>query len=246
MMYLHKILPLVISPLFFIILIIILGILLKSKKISFLGIFILILCSLPIFSNKLIHYLEKNFQPTDISNIKNVDAIVVLSGMIRVVKNDKNYKYEFTDAVDRILAGIDLIKINKAPYIILTRGSLPGSPIKSEGEVLYDHLIKAGINKEKIILTAKVQNTDQEAKSIKKLLNNKIKEIILVTSAIHMPRAIKVFEAVEINVVPFPVDFSNYSLKFTFMDFIPSASAFNKTSYFVREMQGRIYYKLKY
>jgi hypothetical protein len=51
MIYLHKILPLIISPLFFIILIISLGIILKSKKISIAGILIFLICSLPIVSN---------------------------------------------------------------------------------------------------------------------------------------------------------------------------------------------------
>jgi hypothetical protein len=30
------------------------------------------------------------------------------------------------------------------------------------------------------------------------------------------------------------------------MNLMPSASAFNNTSHFIREMQGRLYYQLKY
>ena len=246
MIYLNKILPLIISPLFFIVLIISLGILLKSKKISFLGIFVLIICSLPIFSRNLIYYLEKNYKPLYVLSIVNADAIVVLSGMVREVRMYQEIKYEFTDSVDRILGGIELMKANKAPYLILTRGKLPWSNGRPEGEVLYDYVVKAGINKQKIILTTNVQNTDQEAEAIKKLLNNKIKKIILVTSAIHMERAITVFNAAGIEIIPFPVDFKSSSNNFTIIDFIPSAGAFSSTSYFVREMQGRLYYKLKY
>ena len=54
MIYLHKILPLIASPLFLIIFLIILGTIIKSKKITLFGIVILIFCSLPIISNKLI------------------------------------------------------------------------------------------------------------------------------------------------------------------------------------------------
>ena len=50
---------------------IILGIIFKSKKISFLGVGILIFCSLPIISTKLISYLEKDHVLQDISNIDN-------------------------------------------------------------------------------------------------------------------------------------------------------------------------------
>jgi uncharacterized SAM-binding protein YcdF (DUF218 family) len=52
-----------------------------------------------------------------------------------------------------------------------------------------------------------VQNTDQEAKAVAKLLNKEVPNIILVTSAFHMPRAQKVFEAAGIVVSPFPCRF---------------------------------------
>jgi uncharacterized SAM-binding protein YcdF (DUF218 family) len=246
MIYLHKILPLIISPLFFIILIISFGIIFKSKKISFLGIVILIICSLPIISNYLTYLLEKDFRPKDITSIEKADAIVVLSGMVTNVKGDKEFKYEFTGSVDRILAGIKLIEKNKAPYLILTRGKVPWSKGKPEGEILLDFVLNYGIEKQKIILTENVQNTDQEAKAVKKLFPNKDQKIILVTSAFHMPRAIKVFQAAGVDVVPFPVDFRSSNQKFSLMNLIPQASAFDNTSHFIREMQGRIYYQLKY
>ena len=81
MIYLHKILPLLFSPLFFIISLITIGIILKSKKTSFLGIIILIICSLPIVSGKLIAYLESDYELNKPSTVATADAIVVLSGM---------------------------------------------------------------------------------------------------------------------------------------------------------------------
>ena len=71
-------------------------------------------------------------------------------------------------------------------------------------------------------------------------------KIILVTSAFHMPRAQLVFKATGINVISFPVDFKIGAKKLTFMSFIPSASSFASTSYFVKEMIGRTYYSLRY
>jgi len=246
MIYLHKILPLIISPLFFVIIIISLGIILKSKKISFLGILIFLICSLPILSNNLIYYLEKDYQPIDVSKIEDANAVVVLSGMVSTIKKNDNFFYEFNDSIDRILKGVELIKENKASYLILTRGILPWSNGKPEGEVLKDFVLKLGIEKEKIILTNNVQNTDQEAKAIKKLFTSDDQKIILITSAFHMPRAKKVFEAAKIKTIPFPVDFRSSSGNFTLLDLIPSASAFSNTSHFIREVQGRIYYELKY
>ena len=169
MIYLHKVLPLIASPLFLIIFLVILGVIFKSKKISFLGVGILIFCSLPIISTKLISYLEKDHALQNISNIDKADAIVVLSGMLKTIKADDELKYEFKDEVDRILSGIDLFKNNKAPLLILTRGKYPWAVGIPEGEYLKNFAIKFGVPEESILLTDNVQNTDQEAKSVKKL-----------------------------------------------------------------------------
>jgi len=245
MIYLHKILPLIFSPLMLVIGLIVLGIIFNLRKFSLVGIIVLILSSLPIISNKFIAYLEKDYQPLEIADVENVDAIVVLSGMIRVIGDEENLKYEFTDSVDRFFAGLDLFNNNKSPILILTRGKMPWSLGIAEGEYLKELAIKYGVSEENIILTDEVQNTDQEAKAIKKILTENAK-IILVTSAFHMPRAEKVFKAANINLIPYPVDFQSSKLKTTIMDFIPSAGSLSQTSHFVREMIGRLYYNLKY
>ena len=59
---------------------------------------------------------------------------------------------------------------------------------------MKEFAIKFGVPEESILLTDNVQNTDQEAKSVKKLLNSNDVKVILVTSAFHMPRAKKIFE----------------------------------------------------
>ena len=246
MIYLHKVIALIASPLFLIIFLIFLGIIFKSKKISLLGFIVLIFCSLPIISSKLISYLEKDYILQNISNIDKADAIVVLSGMLKTIKFNNKLEYEFNEKVDRILSGIDLFKNDKAPLLILTRGKFPWLVGIPEGEYLKNFAMKFGIPEESIFLTDSVQNTHQEAKSVKKLLNSNEAKIILVTSAFHMPRAKKVFESYNIKVIPFAVDFINTHSKLTIIDFIPSASSFLVTSVFVREMIGRLYYSLKY
>ena len=246
MIYLHKILPLIFSPLMLIIVLIIFGVIINSKKISIIGIFILIVCSLPVVSNKLVAYLESDYQLSKPSNIEPADSIVVLSGMIRTINSKDGLDYEFGEASDRIFAGINLIKEKKAPKLILTRGKLPWSVGIPEGEYLKKIAIANGISENNILLTENVENTDQEAKAIKKLLSEDKTKVLLVTSAYHMPRAQKVFKAAGLNVVPFPVDFQKELSKITFMSFMPSANALGGTSFFVREMIGRVYYNLKY
>ena len=246
MIYLHKFLPLIASPLFFVLIVILIGTYLKSKKISFFGLLFLIFCSLPIISNKLIFFLEKDYSRKEISNVSKADAIVVLSGMVSTIKTNGKISYEFNNAVDRILSGIDLFKEDKASFLILTNGKLPWSLGIPEGEYLKKFSIKFGIPEDRILLTDNVQNTDQEAKSVRKLLKTNKANIILVTSAFHMPRAKKVFEATNIKVIPFAVDFRTSIKKITIIDFMPSANSLKDTSNFFREMIGRLYYDLLY
>ena len=246
MIYLYKILPLIFSPLMLIILLIIFGVIINSKKISIIGIFILIVCSLPIVSDKLVAYLESDYQLSKPSNIEPADSIVVLSGMIRTINSKDGLDYEFGEASDRIFAGINLFKEKKAPKLILTRGKLPWSVGIPEGEYLKEIAINNGISENNILLTENIENTDQEAKAIKKLLSDDKSKVLLVTSAFHMPRARIVFEAAGINVVPFPVDFQKELSKITFMSLVPTAKSLYDTSFFVREMIGRVYYNLKY
>ena len=61
-----------------------------------------------------------------------------------------------------------------------------------------------------------------------------------------MPRAQKVFEAAGLSVSPHAVDFLSGVEKAKIMDFFPDADALKDTSFFIREIIGRLYYHLKY
>ena len=246
MIYFHKLLPLIASPLFLVIILIIWGSVYRLKWISLSGISILVLCSLPVFSGQLIAYLEKDYALKPATMANTADAIVVLSGMVRTIEGVDGLAYEWGEASDRIFAGIDLINEQKAPMLILTGGKLPWSVGTPEGEYLEKIAVKSGVPSEVIRITNNVQNTDQEAKAVVKLLKKTEPNVILVTSAYHMPRAQKVFEAADLSVSPFAVDFLSGADELTIMDFIPSAGAFSNTSFFIREIIGRLYYHLKY
>lgn len=246
MIYAHKIIPLLVSPLFITIILLFFGAMFKKNRAIYAGVSILIICSLPIFSNKLILYLERGYIRSSESSIGKADGIVVLSGMVRTIKGDSGLVYEWNEASDRIFSGINLMNKGKAPLLILTGGKLPWSIGKPEGEHLNEIAILQGISADKIQVTEDVQNTDQEAKAIAKLLNQIDPKIILVTSAFHMPRAQKVFEAAGFTVSPFPVDFLTSADRMSLIDLIPSAEAFKKTSFVIRELIGRLYYELKY
>ena len=246
MIYLHKLLPLIASPLFLVISLLLCGVISRRRSISLFAVGILVLCSLPIISNKLISQLEKDYVLRSADSVQTADAVVVLSGMVHTIRGSDGLVYEWGEASDRIFAGIQLMIEQKAPRLVLTGGKLPWSVGIPEGEYLKEIAIKYGISEHSIQITENVQNTDQEAKAVASLLKQQDPKIILVTSAFHMPRAQKVFEASGLLVIPFPVDFLTGAKQTTIIDFMPNAEALSKTSFVIREIIGRLYYHLKY
>ncbi len=245
MIYINKILPIIVSPLGLIIILLFLGIFRKKMLPAVIGLMILIIFSLPVVSGQLIKFLEQNYTLTNPNEIVGADTVIVLSGMVRPIKHNSAVQYEFSDAVDRIFAGINLLKIGKAQKIVLTRGKLPWSIGMPEGEFLAEFIQSQAIDPNRILLTEIVENTNDEAKAISKMLPIN-SEIILVTSAFHMPRAKKVFQNQNLKVIPYAVDFRSSTKKIDILDFLPQANAFQDSNFYFREIIGRAYYSLRY
>ena len=245
MIYINKILPIIVSPLGLIIILLFFGVFRKRMLPSMIALILLIILSLPIVSRQLIKFLEQGYTLISPNNVDTADTVIVLSGMIRTIKQNNEIYYEFSDAVDRVFAGIEPLKLNKAQKIILTRGKLPWSLGMPEGEFLAQFVKSQGINKNQVILTEVVQNTNDEAIAVSKILPKNSK-IILVTSAFHMPRAKTVFENQNLKVIPYAVDFRLGEKKMDVLDFLPQANAFKDSSFYFREIIGRASYSLRY
>ena len=245
MIYINKILPIIVSPLGLIIILLFFGVFRKRMLPSLIGLIILIILSLPIVSGQLIKLLEQNYRPTTPNETARADTVIVLSGMVTLIEKNDGIHYEFSEAVDRIFAGINLLKIGKAQKIILTRGKLPWSVGVPEGEFLAEFIQSQGINPNRILLSEIVQNTNDEAKAISRMLP-KNSEVILVTSAFHMPRAVKVFQNQNLKVIPYAVDFRSSVKEINIIDFLPQASAFKDSNFYFREIIGRAYYSMRY
>jgi len=243
MIYLHKILPFIISPLGLTLILLILSIFIYRRILVLVSLFILLISSNTFISNYLLLNLENPYKPIEIKTTKNTDAIIVLSGMIHQVGDNKINKYEWGDP-DRFFAGIELLNNNKANFIVFTGGSLPWTKNwKPEGVILKEKAIELGINPNNILVTNNVQNTFQESVEVLKLLKYG-SSITLVTSAFHMERSKYLFEKQGFKVIPYPVDFKVSNSNNTILDYMPNLSALKNTSLFIRENIGRFYYKI--
>lgn len=187
--------------------------------------------------------LEYPYKPISINSINKADAIVVLSGMLHQVGDNKYNKYEFSDP-DRFFGGLDLMKKNKSDKIIFTAGQLPWTDNwEPEGFFLRKKVISLGVPQAKVLVTDNVKNTYEESVAVTKLIPNN-STVILVTSAFHMHRSKYLFEKHGFDVIPYPVDFKTSNTKTSIMNFLPSLSSLNEVSLFIRENIGRIYYKI--
>ena len=242
--------PLIFSPLGIVLILLFFYIFKRKAKLIYSAFILLIVFSNGLFADILWRLLEYPWKRLDYSLVNPADGIVVLSSSRHLPLGNTKI-IEWYDP-DRFLAGIDLYKENKSNRLIFTGGINPfTSDLPPEGEIYIKEAISMGLPKEDLFTTYPVNNTLQEAKAIRKLLNDEIplnqKKIILVTSAFHMKRAKRIFESEGIIVQPYPVDFKSSNSFLTSLSnplkWMPSSSYLDKSSKAIREIIGRIIYE---
>ena len=246
MIYVHKILPLLFSPIIIVVVLILSGLVFKRYFLIYLAVFALVISSTPIVATSLVKYLEGNQVHLSADEIKPADAIVVLGGMLTSVRTTHGIEFEWVDP-DRFFGGIDLVLANKAHYLIFAGGKLPWEKsFTTESVFLKKKSSNYRISEGRILFTKPVENTNEEAKAVKELLDEKLglqpKSIILVTSAFHMERARALFNQNGFIVTAYPVDFKSDISDLTPMSFMPSAYALKDIEFALRELMGRLYY----
>ena len=246
MIYLHKLLPLIVSPLGLLISLMLLAILLRRQWPVYWALLILLVCSFPLTARSIWVGLESEYQYQPPTTLPKADAVLVLSGMLRGFETQDGYVTEWGDP-DRFLVGLQLVKLGKADRLIFTRGQMPWSDSPPEGEMLKQKALEMGISSDQILLTSIVSNTAEESLAVKELMaEHGLTKIILVTSSFHLPRAKLLFDKAGVDTYPYPTDFKAASRDVTWLHFIPSADAFSDTSNGIREYIGRFYYWLKF
>ena len=250
----HKILPVLALPTGLLLLLLLAGLLLRLRGLIWTSLVLFWVCSTPLASDFLVRALENGAERMETSGMPTGDAIVVLSEG-RVVAPGASAVSEWSDG-DRFWGGVALYQAGKAPLIVFTGGWTPGQPnAKPEGEVLIGYAEAFGVPSKSLRTTGLVVNTAEEAQAVTKLLGRQVidgngltqaTKVLLVTSAYHMPRAQRLFERAGLTVMAYPVDFQvQTSRNLSVMDFVPSASAFQKTEMAWRETIGRVYYEIK-
>jgi uncharacterized SAM-binding protein YcdF (DUF218 family) len=248
LIYLHKILPLLVSPIVLVLALMLFGVVKKRFVYVVTAAVLLYVGSMPIVSEALFRQIESNELKLTPQDAPQADAIVVLGGMLSWVPSKQGLVTEWGDP-DRFFAGVDLMAAGRAPTLIFTGSKFPWDlGLEAEGHVLKRYAQRMNIPAEKIWVTADVQNTEQEAREVDKLLrapDGERKKIILVTSAFHMKRSEMLFAKVDLEVFAYSVDFKLSQTTLTPMSFLPNVIALATTDAAIREALGIVFYKIK-
>jgi uncharacterized SAM-binding protein YcdF (DUF218 family) len=241
---LHKLLPLIVSPLGLVVALVVLSFVLRRRWLAGVGLAMLLVCALPLTGDRLWGTLEADYPYRPIESVETADAVVVLSGMLEWLEIEDSHAPQWGEATDRLFAGVDLLNAQKAPIIIFTRGQWPWVSLPPEGEILAERALMMGVNSNQILLTGVVTNTADEAGEVKSLMDfGGMRRVILVTSSFHMPRAKMLFDREGIETIPYPTDFRSSGGQHDWMNLLPSAGGLYLTSEAIRELIGRIYYR---
>lgn len=160
--------------------------------------------SLPIASIWLGGHLENRFPYGTAAHTPTADAIVVLGGQTANGRQNWFEQYDPKKITTRIHRGAELYSAQRAPLILVSGAALDGGT--SEAQTMARYLINESVPEQDIVIEEESYTTRENAiYSAKKLKAYEAKHVLLVTSALHMARAMATFEKQGVTVIAAPV-----------------------------------------
>jgi uncharacterized SAM-binding protein YcdF (DUF218 family) len=185
---------------------------LLGKTVVTVGTVLLLLLSYDAFSDRLLGRLECRYRPFDQQGASAprgrtrdlpVRWIVVLgAGHTTDPKVPLSNRPNHATLV-RLLEGIRLYRENPGSQLILSGGAVNG--VISSAQIMAEVAGTLGVPIRDMVLEEQSWDTEDEARLIKPLV--KQDAIILVTSASHMPRSVRLFESYGMEPLPAPTDY---------------------------------------
>lgn len=169
---------------------------------------ILLLCGNGWVVDLMVKGLEGRYLPVD--GAARADCIVVLGGGT-VPKLAPRQAIEVGEAGDRVLHAAWLFREGRAPWVLCTSGVATGGlaprPPSHDMAELAEF---CGVPRSAILLETGSGNTREHARNLEPVLRERgFKRVLLVTSAMHMPRSMGVFRKYcpEVEFVAAPTDY---------------------------------------
>lgn len=127
--------------------------------------------------------------------------------------------------------------------LIISSGKLAGAPVTG-ARLMAELALEFGVQENHLVLESESRDTRAQALNIQKML--KKERFILVTSALHMPRAMAMFEKLGMTPIPAPVSFIVKGKRHMTLNYlIPTAEGLGKSGLVIHEYLGLAWAKLR-
>jgi len=249
MFLLGKLFLLLLKPLTWIIVLFLVSLLSKKpkrkKRSLVVGLLLLIFFSNPFFFRMLARTYEK--KPVVLNVDEKYQAGIVLGGFISY--NVRTGEAYFNPASDRFIEAALLYKKGNIGKIIIAAGN--GYIVKhsfQEASFVKDRLVELGIPQQDIFTDGLSRNTYENAVNSKKICDSLHLSgpFLLISSAMHLPRAEKLFMKQKLDIRAYPCDFMTRTIANNFWEdyLLPSSSTLNNWDIFIKELVGVVIYKI--
>lgn len=190
----------------------------------------------------LVRQLEEPYAQFDVNALPQADAIVLLGGGAEPTRFEVGGMH-LTAAGDRVIMAMELARLRKAPAIVLGGNAVRfGEKRVLESETVRDWMRdRAGVTAELLPLPACSDTHDEAINTATLYRQRGWQQILLVTSANHMPRASATFRAAGMQVVPAPCNFLteiSHASSARFPITVPRAGVTAKMGVWLHEVVG--------
>jgi uncharacterized SAM-binding protein YcdF (DUF218 family) len=206
---------------------------------------LLLLLSLPAVRYVVLRPLERAWPPFP-ANPPAVDAIVALGAGVRQGAADTPGGLGLTeDSRARVVYAAILHRRLGVPVIVSGGTTWQERFARSEAEVAAATLVSLGVPEADVLQEGASRTTRENASGVAKMLRARgMTRIALVTSAVHMPRAILAFSRSGIDCVPAPTRYMAQTTLPAAVDFLPSFESLQEIFFGFREYLGIVFYAI--
>jgi uncharacterized SAM-binding protein YcdF (DUF218 family) len=175
-------------------------------------------------------------------------TVVVLLGSgtyTRLGWNDTRKSVLDPIGLERTLEAARVFQMIQPTFLISSGGVIePEQPGDAAGETMKDTLVSLGVPPDRIIVEHQSTNTRDEAVIVARMLPElDVQHVVIVTSMIHMRRALGMFRAVGIEAIPAVARQREFSGAMLYV--LPTETGLRLSALAVHELAGLVFYKLK-
>lgn len=202
--------------------------------------------SIPLTVIPLVRWLEGPHPPQEVLR-QHYDVAIVLAGIVHL-RFSRSGHIEFNQHVDRILAGIRLVKRGMADKLLIVGGSGElFNPRGSEAGILRTFALEFGLSDEQVLVEEISRNTYENAVKATEIIRvGQYRAPVLITSALDMYRAAAAFHKQGLFPDLYPVDFYTGERRtLTMLSLLPSAGILSLMTHVIHEWTGVVMYRLQ-